>query len=325
MFQQHLSGLIVAPFTAMHEDGSINFDTIEKQAKSLIANRVNGAFICGTNGESMSLTIKERMMIAEQWRDVTGEDFAVIVHVGHTCLSDSKKLAAHAQEIGDYAIGSMAPCFFKPAKIEDLVSFCAEIAAAAPKLPFYYYHIPSMTGVNFPMVDFLKTASDKIPTLAGIKFTYEDLMDFGRCLHAKRALREVKRSSQAEGADYTENGRFNMLFGRDEILLAGLSLGATGAIGSTYNYAAPIYHQIIGAYRNGDMATAQKQQARSQDMVAVLHKFGGLPAGKAIMKIIGLDCGGVRPPLRSLSKKQYDELTNELEQIGFFDYCSKII
>lgn len=305
MINSNLSGLIAAPFTAMHEDGSINLYTIEKQAKSLIANRVNGAFICGTTGESMSLTIEERMNIAERWQAVAGENIAVIVHVGHTCLSDSKRLAAHAQEIGASAVATMSPCFFKPASVEDLVSFCAEIAAAASELPFYYYHMPSMTGGNFLMVDFLRVAADKIPTLAGIKFTFEDLMDFGRCLNM-------------------DNGRFNMLFGRDEILLAGLSLGATGAVGSTYNYAAPLYHQIIEAYRAGDMTTAQKKQAHAQDMVAVLHKFDGLPAGKSIMKIIGCDCGGVRPPLRNLSKEQYDELANELEQIGFFTYCSKV-
>lgn len=306
MIRKNLSGLIAAPFTAMHKDGSINLDRIEKQAKSLITNSVNGAFVCGTTGESMSLTIEERMMIAERWQNVAEGKLAVIVHVGHTCLSDSKELANHAQRIGACAIGCMAPFFFKPATIKQLVSFCTEVAQAAPKLPFYYYHMPSMTGVNFSMVDFLEAASDKIPTLAGVKFTYEDLMDFGQCLKL-------------------ENGRFNMLFGRDEILLTGLSLGATGAVGSTYNYAAPLYHRIIEAYKDGNMATAQKEQAHAQDMVAILYNYGGLPAGKAIMKIIGIDCGGVRPPLRSLSKEQYNKLASELEQIGFFDYCSKTI
>jgi N-acetylneuraminate lyase len=303
MIQQRLSGLIAAPFTAMHEDGSIDLDTIEKQAKLLIGNGVKGAFVCGTTGEGMSLTVEERMKIAERWQEVVCGGLAVIVHAGHTCLSDSRTLSVHAQEIGAYAVAAMAPFFFKPASVEDLVSFCAEIASAAPELPFYYYHIPAMTGVNFPMVDFLRVASDNIPTLAGIKFSYEDLMDLARCLNL-------------------EGGRFSILFGRDEILLAGLSLGATGAVGSTYNYAAPLYHRIIDAYNAGDMDTAQKEQARSQDMVALLHKYGGA-TGKAIMKIIGLDCGGARPPLRNLSKEQYDELANDLERIGFFDYCSK--
>lgn len=304
MDQKYLSGLIAAPFTPMREDGSIDLDTIEKQTRLLVGNNVKGAFICGTTGESMSLTIRERIKIAERWLELKNEALPVIVHVGHTCLSDSKILAAHAQEIGAYAIAAMAPCFFKPANLEDLVSFCAEVAAEAPNLPFYYYHIPSMTGVDFAMIDFLRAAGN-IPTLAGVKFTYENLMDFSQCLNL-------------------DNGRFNMLFGRDEILLAGLSLGATGAVGSTYNYAAPLYYRLIDAYKAGDMDAAHKDQVRIQDMVAVLRKYDGTPGGKAIMKIIGLDCGGVRLPLRNLSKKQYSELANDLEKIGFFDYCSKV-
>lgn len=305
MTQLRLTGLIAAPFTAMDEDGSVNLDTIEKQAKLLIDNGVKGAFICGTTGEGMSLTIEERMEIAKQWQEVAREDLIIIVHAGHTCMSDSQKLAAHAQKIGADAIAVMAPCFYKPANVEDLVSFCAEIAAEAQELPFYYYHIPGMTGVDFLMKDFLEAAADEIPTLAGVKFSYNDLMDFSLCANL-------------------DNGRFNMLFGSDEILIAALSLGADGAVGSTYNYAAPLYGRLIAAYKAGDISAARKEQIRSQEMVSFLLKYGGIPTGKAIMKIIGLDCGSVRSPLKDLSKEQYDELVNGLKQIGFFDYCSKI-
>ena len=115
-----------------------------------------------------------------------------------------------------------------------------------------------------------------------------------------------------------------MLFGSDEILMAALSLGADGAVGSTYNYAAPLYSRLIAAYKAGDISAARKEQVRSQEMVSFLLKYGGIPTGKAMMKIIGLDCGGVRSPLKDLSKEQYDELANGLKQIGFFDYCSKV-
>ena len=95
----------------------------------------------------------------------------------------------------------MAPSFFRPSTVEQLVDFCAQIAEAAPGLPFYYYHFPAMTGVDFPMIDFLKGASRRIPNLKGIKFTHENLMDYNRCLHF-------------------EKDRFQILFGRDEMLLA---------------------------------------------------------------------------------------------------------
>jgi len=301
---EHITGLVAAPFTPMHADGSVHIEKIDALAESLIASGVAGAFACGTTGESLSLTLDERQQIAQRWRDAAGDDLAVIIHVGHTCLADAKALAAHAQQIGARALGAMAPCFFKPASLDDLVLWCAEVAAAAPRLPFYYYHIPSMTGVNITVADFLERGAGQIPTLAGVKFTYENLMDYARCL---RLL----------------DGRFDMLFGRDEILLSALALGAKGAVGTTYGFAAPLYLRVIEAYNSGDMPTAQAEQARAAEMIAVLIRHGGLPAMKAVMKMIRIDCGPVRSPLRDLTLEQRHALHQDLEQIGFFEYCSR--
>src|SRR5438105_15938504 len=110
-----LTGLIAAPFTAFHDDGSLNLALIEKQAASLLANGVTGAFICGTTGEGPSLTTAERMQVAERWQSAAGAQLRVIVHVGHTALGDCQALAAHAQQIGAAAIGCVAPFFYKPA------------------------------------------------------------------------------------------------------------------------------------------------------------------------------------------------------------------
>lgn len=299
--QKHLTGLISAPYTAMNEDFSINLDIIEKQAESLITNGINGAFICGTTGEGLSLTVEERMKIAEKWVSVVDGKLNIIVHVGHTCLYDSIELAAHAKKIGAYAIASVGPCYFKPNNVETLISFCCQIAKSAIDLPFYYYHIPSFSGINLMMVDFLK--NENIPNFVGIKFSHENLMDFCQCLNL-------------------DNGKYDMLFGKDEILLSALALGAKGAVGSTYNFAAPLYHLIMTACQAGDMETAQKEQSRAVDMVNILIKYGGIPAGKAIMKMIGIDCGPVRLPLQNLSQTQYKNLYDELKQIGFFSYCS---
>ena len=160
-----------------------------------------------------------------------------------------------------------------------------------------------MTGVSLPTADFLRAAQHKIPNLAGVKFTFENLMDFAESTRL-------------------DDGRFDVVFGRDEILVAGLALGAKGAIGSTYNFAAPVYNRILKAFAQGDLATAQTEQARANAMISVFIRFGGLTAGKSIMRLIGLDCGPVRLPLRSLSKAQESELRVELEKVGFFEFCS---
>jgi len=299
-----IKGLVAAPFTPFKKDGEVNMAVIEKLAASLVANKVAGAFVCGTTGEGVSMTVAERMKVAAQWQACTEKKLRVIVHVGHTSLGDCRALAAHAQKIGASAVGCMAPFCFKPTKAEDLVAFCAEVAAAAPDLPFYYYHIPCVTGVTISAFDFLQSAADRIPNLAGIKFTHENLMDYASCVR-------------------WEGGRFDVLFGRDEMLLAGLAVGAEGAIGSTYNYAAPIYHRIIKAFKKGDLALAQAEQARANAMIAVLIRYGGMPpAGKAFMRAIGLDCGKVRLPLRPLTDEQAATLCAEAEAIGFSQFAS---
>src|SRR5690348_2658987 len=114
MNHTHLTGLIAAPFTAFNSDGSLNLTAIEKQAESLVKNRVTGAFICGTTGEGLSLTTVERQKVAERWQDVAAKNLRLIVHVGHAGLADCRILAEHAQKIKASAIGCFAPNFFKP-------------------------------------------------------------------------------------------------------------------------------------------------------------------------------------------------------------------
>jgi N-acetylneuraminate lyase len=298
-----LLGLVAAPFTPFDAKGALNLRMVEKQAASLVKNGVTGAFVCGTTGEGLSLTTAERMSLAQRWLSIAPESMRVIVHVGHTALADCRALASHAEKIGAWGIGCFAPFFFKPAHVEDLVSFCAEVAAAAPTLPFYYYHIPAMTGVDIPVAHFLRAARNRIPNLAGAKFTHENLMDYAECAQL-------------------EEGRYDLLLGRDELLLAGLALGVRGAIGTTYNFAAPVYRRVLYAFAANNLDEARANQARANAMISLLLRHGTLPAGKAIMKMIGLDCGPVRLPLRSPTELQQNGLREELDRIGFFEFCS---
>ena len=184
--------------------------------------------------------------------------------------------------------------------MEDLVQFFKRIAAAAPELPFYFYDMPSMTGVQLSLEQFLLRGREEIPTLVGVKFTHNDLMEMGACL----AL---------------DNGAFEILHGYDEVLIAGVSLGAVSAVGSTYNYFAPTYLKVLEAMRQGDLATARSNQLRSIELVKVIIRYGGgVRGGKAIMNLMGYDCGPCRLPISAFSDKEYEILRSDLEAIGFF-------
>lgn len=297
---KRLNGLIAAPFTAFQQDGTLNLSKIEQQAQHLVRNGVRGAFICGTTGEGLSMTVDERKQVAQRWVDVAPKELAVIVHVGHDAVSAACELSRHAQQIGAAAVGAMPPCFFKPDGVEGVLDYCRQLICAAPKLPFYYYHIPSMTGVHILVHKLLEQAAAKKVNIAGVKFTYENLMDFRQC---------------ATVCD----GQFDALFGRDELLLASLALGTQGAVGSTYNYAAPIYTRLIKHFQAGELDAARACQDQAIAVIEVMIRCGGMPAAKVIMKLIGIDCGPVRPPLHPISADQESQLRRELEAIGFFD------
>ncbi len=296
--KSRLTGLIAAPFTPLNKDLTVNYSMIQRQASALAKAGVAGAFVCGTTGEGQSLTAAERMQIAEKWMAAAPESLGIIVHVGHNSTAESRALAAHAEKIGTRAFATIGPTFFHATNIKQLVDYCADVASGAPSLPFYYYHMPAMTGVDLPMFDFLKLASGRIPNLAGIKFTHENLMDYSRCLNF-------------------ENGRYDILFGRDEILLCALVMGARGAVGSTYNYMPSIYQRVIEAFNAGDLATARRFQSMAIEIIAVMARNGGLPAGKAMMKLVGIDCGPVRPPLQNLSVEAFEHMQAELKAAGF--------
>ena len=302
MKQFPITGLVAATHSPFHADGSLNLAIVDKQAAHLLANGVRFAFINGTTGESHSLTLEERLALATRWMEVTrGSELKVIVHVGANCLADARTLAAQAQTLGAVAASALAPSYFKPRSVAAAVDCCADIAAAAPELPFFYYDIPVMTGIAMSMPEFLSSARERIPNLAGIKFTNPDLMMFQQCLRF-------------------DGGAFSIPWGCDEYLLAAAALGATGAVGSSYNFAAPIYHRVLRAFAAGDLKTARDEQFRSVQLIATLASRGYMGAAKATMKMLGVDVGPARLPNNSFNREQEAALRAELEKLGFFDW-----
>ena len=300
-----ITGLIDAPFTPFYENGEVNLEPIEQYAKMLAKNGLKGVFINGSSGEGYMLTEDERMRLAERWVEVAPEGFKVIVHVGSTCVKSSERLAAHAQKIGAFGIGAMATPFPKIGRIEELVKYCEEIAAAAPELPFYYYHIPAFNGAYLSMLDFLKAVDGRIPNFAGIKYTYGSLYEYNQCrLYA--------------------NGKFDMLHGQDETILPCLAMGgAQGGIGGTTNYNGRCLVGILDAWKSGDLEKARELQNYAQEVINVICHFrGNIVGGKRIMKLIGLDLGKNRTPFNNMTDEEEARMKQELEAIDFFNRCN---
>jgi N-acetylneuraminate lyase len=291
--------LLTAVFTPFDEQGNLALETVEKQAVALTASGSPAVFVAGTAGEGASLSIAERKALAERWCEVAANRFDVIVHVGHTSLTEARTLAAHAQSIGARAIASVAPYFHRPADAHALAEFCAQIAEAAPRLPFTYYHIPGVTGVNIPASELMIAARERIPTFAGVKYAHNDLADLQRCLEIGE-------------------GKYEVFVGAGKLVLASLGIGATAAIGSVYNFAAPLYQRMLEHVGNGELKAARECQSLAQSVIDTGARYGGeLPGFKAMTAIVGVGCGPCRPPLTSPDGADITRLRTELTDLGF--------
>jgi N-acetylneuraminate lyase len=303
---EHLEGLIAAPFTPMDTHGNVNAAVIPAYYEFLKQNGVTGAFICGSTGEGVSITTDEKKAMTDAWAKCTTNDkaFKTMLLVGGNTLADCIEMAIYAQKAGIYAVSFTSPSYFKPANVNVLAQMCREIAAVIPGMPFYYYHIPVLTGADFQMIDLLKAVHD-IANFAGIKYTHEDFMDFLSC-------------------QTYQNGQYDMLWGRDENMLSALAVGSKGAVGSTFNYAAPLYHALIDAFNNNDLITAQNLQQKSIEMIRLLGKYGGISVGKAYMKLVGIDCGEFRLPVSNMTKQQFENFKLDVSKLGFDRFKSTL-
>jgi N-acetylneuraminate lyase len=298
-------GLIAAPFTAMDKAGNLNLDLVPEYYNLLRNNGVVGAFINGSTGEGVSLTQKEKQNHTEKWAECYKSDASVriINLVGGTSYKECIENAIISYQTGVSAIAVLGPYYFKPADEDYLAEFVAKVGESVPDMAVYYYHIPVLTGVNIPMARFIVKISGMLPNFAGIKYTHEDFMDFMSCLNYK-------------------DGAYEMLWGRDENLLPSLAIGAKGAVGSTYNYAAPLYNKLIRAYNNGNQEEARRLQNLSIKMISLLGKYGGMGTGKAFMKYIGLDCGEFRLPVKNLDASTYSLFEKEVKALGIDNLLS---
>ena len=131
----------------------------------------------------------------------------------------------------------------------------------------------------------IAAAADKIPNLSGMKFNSADMYEFQRCLRVN-------------------NRQFDIPFGVDEFLPAGLACGAVGAVGSTYNYAAPLYHRLIESFNRGDHQDVAACMDKVIAIIRILVQYGGVAAGKLAMQLHDIDVGDPRRPLRPMTSEQ---------------------
>mmetsp|Transcript_16177 Transcript_16177/g.41627 ORF Transcript_16177/g.41627 Transcript_16177/m.41627 type:complete len:338 (+) Transcript_16177:53-1066(+) len=301
-----IKGVMAATYTPMKNGGmELDLTKVKPYAAHLASINVTHAMPAGTSGESVSLTVSERKQLAEEWAKVApGIGVKVYIHVGAESLLDAIELARHAATLpGVSGIVCMPPVYFKPS-LETLHDFLAAVSGAAPALPIWYYHIPVFTGVLQGRAHELLQLAEKtgkLPKLMGIKFTDYDLADFTACLQVA-------------------NGKYNLLFGRDDKGLSALMLGCDGVVSSTVNYS-PTLREVVQLYAKGDLRGAAAAQQKNADLCDTFGPYGldAKNVQKAIMRMVGVDVGPSRLPYQDLTPSEYAALEAKLQSKGFID------
>lgn len=287
----------------MRADRSVDLDRVPALVDRLVHDGLDGLYVLGSTGEGPSLTTSERRAVAEAFVAAGRGRLPVVVQVGHQSVAEARGLAAHAEAIGADAVSAVFTSYYPVRDLDDVVASLADVAGGAPATPFYYYSIPALSGLSCDVVDLLGRLEARVPTLAGVKYTAPTVFEFQEC------VRQF-------------GDRMDVLYGCDEMLLAGWTAGAHGAVGSTYDFAAPLYRRLLSAVDRGDVDVARAEQERSVRMVRTVLRHGGAPAIKATMALCGFDCGPVRPPQRTLDARAVEALRTDLEEIGFFGWIA---
>ena len=288
-----LRGILPAAVTPLDETGTFVPAVFEQLLHRLYGAGVHGIYVCGSTGEGMLQSRDQRQAIVETAVACTPRDRHVIVHVGAASLGDAVALASHAARAGAHAISSLPPTS-APFGFPEVFRYYRALAHASD-LPLLVYYFPEMSQ-SIATGDQLEAVC-AIPNVCGVKFTDFDLY---RMASVARPGRSV----------------FN---GRDEVLAAGLLMGASGGIGTFYNVLPDLFVGIYNAALDGRWEEARATQARVNALIRVALRYPIFPAVKQILAWSGLDCGACLPPRAPLDADQQRALGSDLAAAGFGD------
>ncbi|KAJ1457502.1 hypothetical protein M885DRAFT_562851 [Pelagophyceae sp. CCMP2097] len=287
--QEAFSGQYCATVTEFGADGRVNLQGIDGYAKYLKVEGCVGAFVNGTSGESMSLSVDEREQLAEAWAKAGRKHgLKVIVHVGCDATPDAYRLAAHAQRLGVSGIAAMPPRFFRCKDANALADYIAGVAKEAPTTPFFYYHFPLATGAAPKPSAVLAAALSKVPTLAGMKFSDADMWEYG------------------DACDVDAEAKLAFLLGFEACTLAFLPFHPAkdryGSVSLSFSALAPLHQSIVDAHFAGDGAAAFEAQAALRDFFREVGPFGWTQAVKFALQRNGtLASSAMREPSAQLA------------------------
>lgn len=272
---------IVTPFL----NGQVNYPMMEMLLRRQMDAGISAVVICGTTGESATLTDEEKIELFRRCKEYTGDHMLIIAGTGSNSTSHAAQLSVDAQSAGADALLVVSP-YYNKATPEGLISHYLTIAHSV-RIPLIIYNVPSRTGVDIPVSVYERLA--RIPNIVGVKEASTDIQKI------------LKIRSQCPKD-------FAIWSGNDDMTVPIISLGGKGVISVGSNVLPEEFSAMTSAALDGDFDTAGALQCTLGKLSELLFcEVNPIPV-KAAMKLIGYDCGGCRLPLTSLSTENFNKL-----------------
>ena len=287
-------GIMPALVTPLNADESINIPVLEKLMNYLIDGGADGFYVAGATGEGLNLRPNERKVLAENAVRIADHKKPIIIQVASTDFSTAVDLAKHAEAVGADAISSTAPIFFKYDE-DDVYNYYKALANSV-NIPVMIYYSPA---ANFSISAKFAARMFEIDNITAIKWTSSDY-------YQMMMLKNLT------------HGEMNIINGPDEMLLMGLSAGADGGIGTTYNFQLSYICAVYDAFMRGDMEAANKAQREADNIINALLTSGPtIPATKAVLEAMGFEVGSATFPMKRFTDEQKAKIVANVKAAGW--------
>ena len=287
MDTKKFGGIYTALLTPFDKDNKVNKTELEKLVKFNVKNGVSGFYVTGSTGEAFLLSTDERKEVMEIIKNAA-PDKTLIAHIGSLNINEAIELGKHANKLGYDAVSSVAPYYYK-FSFDEIKNYYCRLADESA-LPMLVYHIPAFSGVAMGTGELAQFMTDD--RFLGVKYTSNDFF----------TMEQIKTA-------FPDRIVYN---GYDEMCLCGLTMGADGAIGSTYNFMADKFVAIREKFLAGDIAGAQEIQKQANRIITVLCKLGVMQAEKEVLSQLGFDFGDCREPFGKLTDEQKKTVADEI-------------
>ncbi len=286
-------GVMPALVTPLDSDERINIDALGKLIEHLLSKKADGFYIGGATGEGHALRISERKVLAEESVKAIRGRGTSIVQVACTDFNAAIELAKHAESIGADAISATPPIFFAYDE-NDVFNYYKKLAESV-HIPLMVYFSPA---AGFDISAKFAAHMFEIDNVTAIKWTNPNF-------HQMMQVKELT------------HGEMNVINGPDEMLLMGLSAGADGGIGTTYNFMLENFRGIYDNFIAGDLSKAQAYQKKVGNIISVLLENKIIPAAKVLVEAMGIEVGNATFPMQRYTDAEKKEMIEKFKAAGW--------